>query len=221
MSGVRATIFDFDGVLADSEPLHFRTFAAVLAEEGIRITQDSAGTRYVGVSDREAFELAFLDHGRGSLTPEACGMLLARKSRLYRGGLAEVELFHGARELLLEARRRGPATIASCALRGDIEGVLDRHGLRGAFPRFVSADDVSRSKPDPECFLRALDILREEGPRDLSPRDCIVFEDSTRGVEAARRAGMRCVAVATSFRAGELRAADAVIASLAEWRWPD
>lgn len=216
----RATIFDFDGVLADTEPLHFRTFARVLAEEGIDISPEQTGNRYVGVSDREGFRLVFRDHGRGELADEDADELARRKSELYRAGVRDVPLVPGARDLIASAMDRGPATIASGSLREDLEAVLRAHDLLDRFPRVVSGDDIRESKPHPEGFLKALAILREERA-DLDAADCLVFEDSLRGVEAARRAGMWCVAITTSFPAPDLEAAGArrVIDRLSAWDW--
>jgi beta-phosphoglucomutase len=219
-AGVRAVIFDFDGLLADTEGLHFETFAAVLAEEGIVLPPEEDGRSFLGLHDRAGFEKAFRDAGR-ELAPKQREQLVERKSRRYQEGLLGVRLFPGARELAGEALRRGPATVASCGRREDIAAVLGRHGLLELFPRFVSADDIRCSKPDPECFLKALELLRAAGAAELAAADCLVFEDSARGVEAAKRAGMRCVAVCHSVAAAELAAADRVIGSLEEWRWEE
>ena len=217
---MKAVIFDFDGVLADSERLHFRAFAAVLAREGIALTVEENNSRFLGIDDRGCFQLALGDSGLNEPSEAKVESLVAEKCRLYRQALQEIELFSGARKLVEEAAARGPSTIASCATRQDVEAVLDRHGLSVYFPRFITADEISRSKPDPECFLKALDLLRSPGNVDLQPEECLVFEDSFRGIEAAKRAGMQCVAVTHSYPAERLAAADRVIDSLSEWRWP-
>jgi HAD superfamily hydrolase (TIGR01509 family) len=219
MTPIRAVIFDFDGLLADTETLHFETFAAVLAEEGIHLGPEAQIHRFMGVSDAHCYEMAYADAGR-ELPPRERDGLVARKAVLYQAGLRSVRLFPGARELAREAAARGPATIASCGRREDIEALLERHGLSQLFPRFVSAEDVDHSKPHPQCFLKALDLLRASGAPDLTAAECLVFEDSVRGVEAARRAGMLCAAVTNSYPAEKLAAADWVLATLEDWRWP-
>ncbi|MCZ6795310.1 MAG: HAD family phosphatase [Planctomycetota bacterium] len=216
----RAVIFDFDGLLADTEVVHFRTFSGVLAEEGITVTAEENGSRFMGIDDRNCFQIAFRESGRGDLTRHRADDLVQRKSRLFRNALGEIELFPGAEELVREARRRGPCTIASCGRRQEIEAILHRHGLLDEFPFFVAADEIERPKPDPDCFLRALDLFRHHVSPELRARDCVVFEDSFRGVEAAKRAGMRCVAVTHSFPRERLEQADVVIDSLGEWSWP-
>jgi len=213
----RAFIFDFDGLLADTEGLHYETIAAVLGEEGISITREENDASFLGVTDAGSFEVAFAAVGR-QLLPAHRDALVARKAMLFHARIGSVDLFPAARSLVLEALARGPCTIASSGARGDIEAVLARHSLSAFFPRFVSAGDVARSKPEPDCFLKALDLLREPLP-GLQPGECLVFEDSPRGIEAARRAGMRCCAVAHTRPAAELAAAEWVIGRLGQWRW--
>ena len=133
--------------------------------------------------------------------------------------MAQIPLFPGVTALIESSVRRGPATIASGGRRRDIQAVLERHGLLSHFPSFVSGDDVERSKPDPQCFLDALELLRSGPAPGLPARNCLVFEDSSRGVEAARRAGMMCVAVTNSYPRDELGRAHLVIDSLEEWTW--
>lgn len=218
---LRAVIFDFDGVLADSEVAHYRTFAAALEEEGVLVTREEHDTIFLGLDDLGGFRLAFERAGRGPLAPELGAVLLERKSALYRRALAEIPLFPGAREAIDAAALLGPFTISSSGRRGDIEAVLEQHALRDRVPRFVAAEDVVRAKPAPECFLCALEILRATGRADLEPSECLVFEDSFRGVEAAKRAGMACVAFTHSFPPEALAQADLVLPTWSSWRWPE
>src|SRR2546422_259167 len=117
-----------------------------------------------------------------------------------------------------EATARVPLAVASGALRHEIELILAQAGLADCFAAIVSAEDGSVGKPSPEGFLRALDRLRVRLP-DLAPRDCLVVEDSQPGLEGARRAGMRCLAVTNSYPAAELGGADLIVRSLAEAGW--
>lgn len=220
LEGVRAVIFDFDGLLADTESLHMRTFLRVLNEEGIRLTAADIGSRFLGMHDRACFSIVFEEAGR-TLPDAHRDALVGRKARYYEEGLAGVRLFPGARETIRGLSGRLPATIASGGRRAEIEILLDLHRLRDHFPWIVTAEDVSHPKPHPECFLRALEGLRERGNSDLEPAHCVVFEDSVHGVEAAQRAGMRCVAVTNSCSRELLGAADLVLDSLEEWRWSE
>jgi beta-phosphoglucomutase len=216
----RAVIFDFDGVLADSETVHYRTFAETLAEVGIPVSEEEHASVFLGLDDLGGFRLAFELAGRGKLGIDDGRALLDRKSARYAALLREIPLFDGVREAIAEASRRGPFTIASCGRRCDIEAVLGHHGLLAETPPFISADDITRSKPDPECYEKALGLLRSRHDSTLSAADCLVFEDSFRGVEAAKRAGMTCVALTHSYTADRLGHADWIIDSWNEWRWP-
>jgi HAD superfamily hydrolase (TIGR01509 family) len=128
--------------------------------------------------------------------------------------LGEVPFFPGARTLVLELASELPLGIASGALRREIEAILQASGLRDAFAAVVGADDVSRGKPDPEPYLKALARLRARAPQ-LGPADCLVFEDSVPGILAARAAGMKVIGVASSYPAARLQPAHRVVPTLA------
>ncbi|MEM7232599.1 MAG: HAD family phosphatase [Planctomycetota bacterium] len=217
---VRAVLFDFDGVVADTETIHFQTFAATLAEVGIIVTPEEHAADYMGIDDAGCFRVAHEKKGRPNPSEETIDQLLRRKSELYDASLHEIGIFAGFREVLEAAQSRGPFTIASCGRRRDIEAVLGQHELLDRFPAFISADEIERPKPDPDCFLRAYRLLRDRDAPDLKPEDCLVFEDSVRGVQAAKTAGMRCVALTHSFPAEKLQHADLVLTSWTDWEWP-
>lgn len=213
-------IFDFDGVIADTEWLHSDTFRKVLAEEGIRISAEDHDRRFLGINDRAGFTLAYEEVGRALAGGELID-LVERKSVYYGGRIEEIRPFPGAVELVRALAARGPLAIASGGRRREIEAILSANGLHANFRAILSADDVVRSKPDPEGMLRALDALRtEENGRwsDLDPAECVVIEDSLPGIEAARAAGMRCVAVAHTYPIARLGAADRVVGRIAELR---
>ena len=123
------------------------------------------------------------------------------------------------RELLDSLPDGLPYTIASGGRRLDILAVLEGNGLAKRFPSFVCGDDVEKSKPDPECFRKGLELLQARGASHLEPATCLTFEDSFRGVEAAKKAGMKCVAVTHSYPAEKLTEADQVLDSLLDWTW--
>ena len=218
MTGIRAVLFDFDGLLANTEPLHFETFLKVLAENDVRLPPGTEQSDFTGIHDRASFRKAFRKAGR-SIEPDLVEELVDRKSALYLEEAGKIELFEGVRELLDSIPAGLPYTIASGGRRMDILAVLRRHGLAERFPAFVCGDDVDKSKPDPECFLKGLELLREDEAGDLDPESCLTFEDSFRGIEAAKNAGMQCVAVTHSYAAAELSKADRVLDSLLEWNW--
>ncbi|MBI4603602.1 MAG: HAD family phosphatase [Planctomycetes bacterium] len=213
MPPARAIIFDFDGVLADTEPLHSETFRRVLAEEGIHLTDREHTERFIGINDRAGFEKAFAEAGR-ELLPDALEGLLARKSAYYSARVAEVPLFPGVLELVQELSSSCLLAIASGGREVEIDAVLARHRIGPRFQAIVSADRVARSKPAPDVFLEAVARLRACVPGaapELVPAACVAVEDSATGIEAALAAGLRCVAVAHSFPAERLRRAHRVV----------
>jgi beta-phosphoglucomutase len=211
-AGPRAVIFDCDGVIADSEPLHLRVFQAVLAPRGITITSTEYVERYLGLDDRGVFTEVLRVHG-GTPTADEVAALVAEKARRFRSVLAAgVRIYPGV-AAFVRSLAGIPLAVASGALREEVELVLARAGIREAFAAVVAAEDVAAGKPDPEGFLRALAALEGEAGA-IVPDACLVVEDSTAGVEAARRAGMRCLAVANSYSAAQLAAADLVVATL-------
>ncbi len=217
-TGPRALIFDFDGVIADDEPLHLLAFQRTLAGEGIALTREDYYARYLGFDDHDAVVEALREAGRPA-PEEQVQHLMATKAAhflaLVRDG---VRLFPGVGAFVREAAARVPLAIASGALRREVELILAQAGLRAAFTVLASAEDVDSGKPSPEIFLTALERLREAVP-DLAAAECLVIEDSLAGVEGARRAGMRCLAVTNSYAAGALQGADAVVASLETVTW--
>ncbi len=216
--GPRAIIFDFDGVIADSEPLHLAAFQQALEPEGIVLTTEAYYADYLGYDDYDAIVAALREAGRPP-TEESVQALMAAKAEHFLALVREgVRILPGVPAFIRHAATRVPLAVASGALRREIELILAYAGLRKAFDAIVSAEDVSEGKPAPESFLLALERLRERVP-NLAPGDCLVIEDSRAGVEAARRAGMRCLAVTNSYPASELGAADVVVPSLEKVEW--
>jgi HAD superfamily hydrolase (TIGR01509 family) len=208
-----AIIFDCDGVIADTEPLHFQTFQRTLAEEGITLTEEDYYRFYLAFDDRGCFAKAF--SGRASPTPEKIAELINRKASYFEPVMRDhLRLFPGAADFIRKARDKYPLAVASGARHREIEFILEFGGLKDCFAGIVSAEDVSRGKPDPESFLKAREIICSFAEREIAHRECLVIEDSLHGVEAARLAGMRTLAVTNSFSKAELMQADLVVETL-------
>jgi beta-phosphoglucomutase len=219
---LRAVIFDFNGILVDDEPIHWELFRKVLQEEGLALSDREYYERYLGMDDRGCFRAVFKDRGR-LLDDASLAKLIERKAAYYRSSIADkMVVFPGVKELVPRLAARFPLAVASGALCGEIELVLKSFGLRIFFRAIASAEDVAEGKPNPEIFLKALeglnDGLSESGQSEelILPSECLVIEDSKEGILAASRAGMRCLAVANSYPAGELASANAVADSLKE-----
>ena len=202
VSGERGVIFDLDGVLIDSEPLHLQAFQEVLAAHGRRLTEQEYYARFIVYSDREVLE-QLLPAG------EALETTLVAKERRYLELLeAGVPIFPDGMALL--SRTDGwRVGLATGSLRREVERVLRSLRLRERFGVVVTRDDCRKGKPDPEPFLLAAEAL------DLLPRRCIVIEDTPGGVRAAKAAGMACVAVTHSCPRERLGEADLVVDDLA------
>jgi beta-phosphoglucomutase-like phosphatase (HAD superfamily) len=208
---LRAIVFDFDGVIADSEPLHFAAFRDILAEEGLTLSEAEYYARFLGLDDAGTF--TSIDT---SWTAAHIVDLIARKAmRLETLECDRSMLFPGADAAIRRAAAAVPIAIASGARNAEIRRVLDRSGLTPCFAAIVGADDTPRSKPAPDPYLLAIAQLRRATGEPLDAAECVAIEDSSWGLESARAAGLRTVGVAQTFDAAGLSAADLVFPAVA------
>jgi beta-phosphoglucomutase len=210
-------IFDFDGVLADSEPVHLQVFQTVLDRIGITLSAEEYYAEYLGYSDRDAFSHVLRDRGV-SMTDAELEALLESKKDLFPQAIGDHALYPGAAECVARVAAQVPVAIASGALRHEIELVLDRSGLRHRFPVIVAAGETPRSKPSPDPYARAFELLQDSGalPAGATPGQVVAIEDSEWGLQSARGAGLRTIAVLTSYQRERLPSADAWLASIAD-----
>jgi beta-phosphoglucomutase len=202
---LQAIIFDFDGVIADSERLHLRSYQDILAPEGVTISTDQYLEKYLGYDDVGVFTAVGRDYGI-AMDAQRVSELIARKGERYESLAAAGEmLFPGAADFIRTAASAIPIAIASGALTHEIEEVLERAGLLPLFPVIVGADQTERSKPHPDPYQTAFDRLRAHSGRDLTAWRTVAIEDSRWGLVSARGAGLRCVAVTNTYQAAELR----------------
>ncbi len=195
-----ALVFDMDGVIVDSNPLHTQAWRLYNQRYGID-AGDSLADRMYGRRNDEIVPDFFGEH----LTPAEIAAHGARKEQLYRELLAPrftESLVPGVREFLVRHASQ-PLGLATNAETANVDFVLDKAGLRPYFRVIVDGHQVEHPKPHPEIYLRAAALLSVE------PRNCIVFEDSFSGIEAARAAGTRIVGLRTTHR--ELPGADLAI----------
>jgi beta-phosphoglucomutase len=205
LRALQAIVFDFDGVVADSEMLHLRAYQQVLAGEGVVVSNEEYFDRYLGYDDVGVFKALSKDKGL-ELDDARMKQLIERKSEKYESLAAAGDLlFPGAADFIRAAAAAVPIAIASGALTHEIEEVLERAGLRSFFPIIVGADQTERSKPDPEPYQTAFMRLRSLTGRDLQPWRSVAIEDSKWGLVSARGADLRCVAVTNTYTAAELR----------------
>jgi beta-phosphoglucomutase len=207
MKALHAIVFDFDGVIADSERLHLRSYQEILAPEGITMSTEDYFNRYLGYDDVGVFKAVGRDNNV-VMDDHRVSDLIARKGQRYESLAAAGEiLFPGAADFIRAAVAADvPIAIASGALTHEIEDVLDRAGLLPLFPVIVGADQTERSKPDPEPYQAAFGRLRAHTGRDLVAWRSVAIEDSRWGLVSARGAELRCVAVTNTYSHAELRA---------------
>jgi beta-phosphoglucomutase len=208
-------IFDFDGIIVDTEPLHYRAFQEILVPLGLGYTWDVYLRSYLGFDDRDAFREAFRSAGR-SLKERDLQVLVEEKGAAFQRIVAAgLEVYPGVVELIRSTAGSLPLALCSGALPSDIDPILNRLGITGLFDVIVTAADVRASKPDPESYVLAVARLKTAYPdRKITPGMCLAIEDTPAGITSARIAGLKVLAVTNSYPEEELTSADRIIASL-------
>jgi len=219
---IKAIFFDFNGVIIDDEPVQMKAYQSALADVGIELTEaEYYGS--LGMDDRAFVEAAFGRAGKQLLEAERLS-IIERKSELHRELIKdELPLFPGVLTFLKATSRRYAMGLVSMARRVEIDHVLERAHLEKIFAVMISAEEVTRHKPDPECYRRAWEKLNARRQNNALPAlavtECVAIEDAPPGIEAARAVGMRTIGVTNTVSEAELRAAgaDIVTRSLADW----
>jgi beta-phosphoglucomutase-like phosphatase (HAD superfamily) len=214
---LRAIVFDFDGVIANSEPLHFRAFRDVLADQGVDLAEHDYYTRYLGFDDLGAFRAIATDRGRTWSAAELASLAAHKASRMEALEPDASVLFPGAADAIRRSAAAVPIAIASGALGAEIRRVLDGADLTRYFSAIVAAEDTPASKPAPDPYRLAVALLSAAvGDPALPAAHCVAIEDSRWGIASARAAGLRTVGVTSSYDAEELSEADLVIRSVGD-----
>lgn len=212
---MKGVIFDFDGIIVDSEPLHYRAFQKVLEPLGAGFSWQEYVETYMGFDDRDAFREAFAVQHK-PLTDEVLAGLIAAKAALFQDVAAEgVAPYPGVVELIRELSGSVPLALCSGALRSDIEPVLRMLSLTDAFDCMVTAEEVAASKPDPASYRLALQRLQRQFPAaGIYAAQTVAIEDTPAGIQSAKGAGLKVLAVTNSYPASCLTEADLVVAAL-------
>jgi HAD superfamily hydrolase (TIGR01509 family) len=210
-----SVIFDFDGVIVDTEPLHYKAFQEVLNPLGLGYSWQEYLECYIGFDDRDAFREVFLRAGR-SLSDEELSKLIMEKADAFQQAIATgVEPYPGVVELISSLAESVPVALCSGALRCDIDPILAQLGIANLFSVMVTADEVAASKPDPESYSLTVTKLAARYPsKNITPSSCLAIEDTPAGIESANGAGMKVLAVTNSYPEERLSAAAAVVESL-------
>lgn len=214
---LRAVIFDFDGVITDSEILHLRAFNQSLAPYGVEISTKDYYKNYLGYSDFDCYKI-LINNGLLKIGKGQIGVIVRKKSKIFEElTKTEGRTIEGVHEFLqmLEGNNI-PMAICSGSLRVEIEVILEDSELRHFFTEIVSAEQVRKGKPHPEGFLLCLKKLNKRSRPPITAGECIVIEDSHWGLQAGRAAGMHTVAVTNSYDAGQLSLAEKIVSQLNE-----
>jgi HAD superfamily hydrolase (TIGR01509 family) len=188
----------------------------VLRSEGIELARDDYYTRLIGYNDHDCFA-AVLGENTTPAGEERIGRLIERKAALYQRMVGEREvLYPGAERFVRRCARRFALVVVTGTLRVEAEMILSRAGLRGLFLDVIAAEDVARGKPEPDGFVAALGRLNKLLPRPVAAGECLVIEDTAAGIQAARRAGMKVLAVKHTSAQADLESADLVRPSFDE-----
>ncbi len=216
---LRSLIFDFDGVIVDSEPIIMRLTQEMAAKEGWEVTEEEYYRDYLAFDDRSIVEHLYSSHGR-AIDHRRCEELVNWKSKAYGKIIANgLPAMPGAVDFVRQAAGAYPLAIASGSARSEIEHLLAKLELRGHFRILATADDCTRSKPDPEVYFKALaglNDLPEFKANPLLSSECLAIEDAPGGIDAARAAGLRCLGLAHSRSLDSIEHADWVFRGFEE-----
>jgi beta-phosphoglucomutase len=202
----KAVLFDMDGVIVDSEQLHFATFKAALEPHGYDLTDEHYKQHFMGKTDKLGLQLYF------DFMQETAhhGPILTKKARSFLELAADQLIsYPGVLEFIRDlAKCKVPMALVTGSLRAEAEIVLKTFGITDLFSVVIPAEDVVNGKPDPEGYLKGAKAL------GVKPADCVVIEDAASGVKAAKAAGIRCVAVTSTHTAEELAEATYIVEGL-------
>lgn len=214
-----AVIFDFDGIIVDTEPIHYKAFQKVLEPLGLGYPWEEYVAHYMGFDDRDAFHEVFRAKGQDVHGAEL-ERLIDRKATAFQEIIAGgVMAYPGAVELVRSISGNLPLALCSGALTSDILPILVQLGLNGAFDTIVTAEDVSASKPDPASYALAVERLSAAFPGKLiESGSCLAIEDTPAGILSATGAGVPVLAVTNSYPADRLSNAVRIVSSLADVR---
>ena len=209
-------IFDFDGVIVDTEPLHWEAFRRMFSPEGLEITWEHYLDRYLGFDDRDVFRAVYKDAGRDLPDEDLQGMI-ERKAIVFEALVQErnPRPYAGVIDLIRHLEGDVPLALCSGALKRDVEPILKNLRIAAAFNSSVTAEDVNASKPDPESYILAIERLRLAFPRrELEASRCVAIEDTPAGIEAAAGAGLKVLALCNTYPPDQLSRATRIVESL-------
>ena len=209
---LNAVIFDFDGIIVDSEPFHYRAFRSVLDSLGRKLAWQEYCQGYLGLDDRDAFKKALTTENQ-RITNTELECLIGKKTIAFqkRVRAEKITPFPGVMDLIGNLASQVPIALCSGGLKRDILPIIRQLGIGNAFEHIVTAEDTEKSKPDPAPYLLTISKL---GLADAGT--AVAIEDSAAGIRSARAAGLKVLAVTNSHHRKQLHESDAQTDSLKE-----
>jgi len=214
---LKAVIFDFDGVIVDTEMLHYKAFDHIFRTCGVTMPIEVYYDRFLGLSDEELMRTV-AEENNLHVSEQNLRQLLEEKAMVFKElALAQATIIDGVpRFLAMLSDNKIAMAIYSGALLPEINMILKGAGLREFFDCVVSAEQVEKGKPHPQGFLLALEKINKKFKAQIAPAECVVVEDSRWGLEAAQAAGMHPVAITNTYPAEQLKPAEKIVANLSE-----
>lgn len=220
---IESVIFDFDGVIVDTEPLHYKAFQKILEPLGMGYSWEDYCQTYMGFDDRDAFKEAFSASGK-ALSQDQLNDLISKKADCFQEIIKNgTTPYPGVVELINHLYASNiPIALCSGALAKDIKPILAELAISHCFSCIITADDVPHSKPDPRCYDLTWQQLQQKHPEKITDRmNCVAIEDTPAGISSAKGAGLKVVAVTNSYPAERLAQADCILSVLTElFRFP-
>jgi len=213
----KAIVFDFDGIITDTEPVHMEAWQSVLDPLGVTIDEDEFRTQYVGLNDRDFLEAVGRNHKHHFSDSDKANYIEQKSIATIELLEKEIPLLPGVEEFIGNAAKDHLLAICSGANRSEIEFILKHLRWTDTFDPIVASDSVSRGKPDPEGYIRAVEGLNDRASGVILAEEVLAVEDSPKGIAAAKAAGLKCLAVSNSFTSGDLSGADWVVDSIADF----
>lgn len=216
-----AVIFDFDGVIVDTEPLHYRAFLEILSPMGLGFSWDEYQEKLMGFDDRDAFREVFAEAGKQISISELLN-LVSNKAEIFQKIISRgVSAYPGVIDLVDHLKSNHiPIAICSGAVRSDIIPVLNSLNILDSFSHIVSADDVSKSKPSPESYnLAASRLTATDRHSKINRGRIVAIEDTPAGIASAKAAALRVLAVSNSYPSSHLIDADMIVSNLVDLKF--
>ncbi len=200
---IKAVIFDFNGAIINDEPIHQQLTEEILLEENLVLKRGEYWKTSLAYSGRACLQNLLASRGRVA-SEEYLTKLQQKKAQSYVEQIESLEklpLYPGLTDFIFKIRSsKLKLAIVSGATRQEIELVLTKAELAQYFKIIVAADDITAAKPQPDCYLLALEGLKQQYPElNLQARECLAIEDTLAGVQAAKAAGMKVVGVANTY----------------------